>query len=75
LTDPHAVVAHVTAPFVEKTAEEGDAALTEPERIEKAKKEVDGEAAKPGEAKPAAGAAAAKPADAKAGAKAEEKKK
>jgi large subunit ribosomal protein L25 len=72
MSDPHAVVAHVAAPFVEKPAEEGAAAATEPERIEKAKKEAEGEAgAKAGDAK-----AGAKPADAKAAApKADEKKK
>jgi large subunit ribosomal protein L25 len=54
MSDPHAVVAHVAAPFVEKTAEETAAAAgTEPERIEKPKKEVEGEAAKAGDAKAA----------------------
>lgn len=67
LSDPHAVVAHVAAPFVEKPVDETAATATEPERIEKPKKEVEGEAGKAGaaaEAKPAAAAP-----------KAEEKKK
>ncbi len=53
MSDPHAVVAHVAAPFVEKPVDETAAAATEPERIEKPKKEVEGEA-KGGDAKTAA---------------------
>jgi large subunit ribosomal protein L25 len=54
MSDPHAVVAHVAAPFVEKPAEEGAAAATEPERIEKPKKDAEGEAGAKGDAKAAA---------------------
>lgn len=55
MSDSHAVLAHVAAPFVEKPADETAAAAgTEPERIEKPKKEAEGEAAKGGEAKAAA---------------------
>ncbi|MBP9733545.1 MAG: 50S ribosomal protein L25 [Candidatus Omnitrophica bacterium] len=53
LTDSHAVLAHVAAPFVEKPVDEAAATSTEPERIEKPKKEVEGEAAKGGDAKAA----------------------
>lgn len=65
MSDGRAVVAHIAAPFVEKPAEEGAAALTEPERIEKAKKEEDGEGAKAGAGEAKAAAPAAKPEDKK----------
>lgn len=60
MSDGRAVVAHVAAPFVEKPVDETTAGATEPERIEKAKKEVEGEAGKAGAGDAKAAAAPAK---------------